>query len=135
MNPRAFAEEERQAMRGGAGQGGVDAFSSLAPRDGSPYPHLDWVPCQQGCCLRWTGREKSRMALQWLEYLIDHFLRPGAHAQGTGRPEFAHFTFDHVVSGTLAGEHEETGELSLIVASDNVLHTETLVPPAPPGPF
>lgn len=125
MNPRVVEQERAQGPRS-KDESTPNPFSTLSPRDGSPYPHLDWVPCIDGCCLLWNGTEKSRMALEWLEYLTDHFLRPGAHAHDSGRREFEHFTFDHQVNGTLAGERDDTGELFLIRARDNVFDVETL---------
>ncbi|WP_446663704.1 hypothetical protein [Flexivirga sp. B27] len=127
MNPRAleFARSQQQSDDEG------DAFKSLVPRDGTPYPHLDWAPCPTGCCLAWDGTEKSRMAEESLQYLIDHFLRPGAHARLDGRPEFEHFTFNHVVSGIIAAERDDTRELFLIVCEDNTIRRELLVRPDP----
>jgi hypothetical protein len=107
-----------------------DPFTTLTPGDGSPYPHLDWKPCPTGCCLSWDSRtEKSRMAEPWLQYLIDHFLCPGALARTSGRPDFADFTFDHVLNGTIAAERDDTRELWLIVCRDNEIDTVQLVAP------
>jgi hypothetical protein len=80
--------------------------------------------------LSWDGRtEKSRMAEAWLQYLIDHFLCPGALARASGRPDFDDFTFDHVLNGTIAAERDDTRELWLIVCSDNEIDTVRLMPP------
>lgn len=87
----------------------------------------DWVPCLDGCCLSWHKVEKSNSAVRELGYLIDHFLRPGAHAAADGRADFAAFTFDHIVSGVIAAERNDTRELFLIVAEDNRIETRTLV--------
>ena len=121
MNPKAFRlERERQP----------DASTTLRPGDGSPYPHLDWNPCIDGCCLSWDGRtEKSRMAEEWLQYLIDHFLRPGARARTSAKPDFAQFTFDHVLNGVIAAERDDTRAMWLIRCRDNEISTEQLVPP------
>ena len=147
MNPRAFRLEQgagrTTAAQGttnagqpvaaasvGGGLVGVNAFTTLTPLDGSPYPHLDWTPCVDGCCLTWDSRtEKSRMAEAWLQYLIDHFLRPGALARTSHRPDFAPFTFDHVLNGTIAAERDDTRELWVIQCSDNEISTVQLVPP------
>jgi len=131
MNPRAVEFDALQERRSGDGHHGWDPFTSLTPRDGTPYPHLDWAPCLEGCCLAWNGTEKSRMSEEWLQYLIDHFLRPGAHARLAGRPEFEQFTFDHVVDGVIAAERDDTRELFLIVCEDNRIRRETLVRPQP----
>ena len=103
------------------------AFSA-ASRSGGPSP-CDWQPGPHGRRLRWVSREKSNNAIPTLRFLIDHFLRPGAHAQSDGRREFAAFSFDHVVSGIVAAERDD-GELFLIVAEDNELTKTVLVPGA-----
>ncbi len=131
MNPRALEFDRLKQRQADRGSSCGDAFTSLAPRDGTPYPHLDWAPCYEGCCLTWDGTEKSRMAEEWLQYLIDHFLRPGAYARLDGRPEFEHFTFDHVVNGTIAAERDDTRELFLILCEDNTIRRKALVAPVP----
>ncbi|WP_404389640.1 hypothetical protein [Humibacillus xanthopallidus] len=142
MNPRALVvEQERQRNEARMVRGARprkrgrrpdvrDPFTTLTPGDGSPYPHLDWTPCTDGCCLQWDSRtEKSRMAEAWLQYLIDRFLRPGAIARTSDKPDFDPFTFDHVVNGLLAATRDDTRELWLIRAVDNEITTEQLVAP------
>lgn len=69
--------------------------------EGLPGPWCDWEPCPHGCCLSWNGREKfnAPRAWRWMEYLIDHFLRPGAAEQAGEKPRFGEFTFDHQMDG------------------------------------
>lgn len=129
MNARALEFDALRERRSGDDHHGSDPFTSLISRDGPP--HLDWGPCLEGCCLAWNGTDKSRMAEESLQYLIDHFLRPGAHARLAGRPEFEHFTFDHVVNGIIAAERDDTCELFLIICEDNTIRRETLVEPQP----
>ena len=141
MNPQAFVIEQEQrrreararparAARRSAHSVIEDPFTTLVPRDGSPYPHLDWTPCAEGCCLNWdSSTEKSRMAEAWLQYLIDQFLRPGAEARTSNRPDFADFTFNHVLNGTIAAERNDTRELWLIVCRDNTVSTQSIVAP------
>ncbi|AKU15024.1 hypothetical protein [Luteipulveratus mongoliensis] len=88
----------------------------------------DWQPCPDGCCLVWQGTEKSNNAMRELTYLIDHFLRPGAHAHRDQRSDFAAFTFDHVVKGVIAAERGDTRKLFLLEARDNEIVERTLVP-------
>lgn len=79
----------------------------------------------------WVSVEKSNTAQQELTYLIEHFLQPGARAQQDGRADFADFTFDHVVSGTVAAVRDDTRELFLLVAKDNTIRRVVLVPGDP----
>lgn len=118
MHPRAAWSEHLAALRDGGRE---------QPRDVVGLWRCDWEPCVEGCCLRWATTEKSNHAVQELGYLIDHFLRPGAEASRDGRPDFGEFTFDHVVSGVVAAERDDTRELFLIVADRNELSTRVLV--------
>lgn len=86
----------------------------------SNFGSCDWEPTVSGTHLRWVQREKSNYAAAEIQYLIDHFLRPGAHAASSGRAQFADFTFDHVVSGVIAAERDD-GRLWLITVVDNVV--------------
>lgn len=87
----------------------------------------EWAPCPEGCCLEWQPGERSDSPRAAVRYLIDHFLRPGAHASLDGRPDFDVFTFDHMVSGTVAAENDETRELYLVTARRNTVRQRTLV--------
>ena len=104
------------------------ASSALTP---AGLWRCDWQPCPDGCCLTWQVVEKSNTAALELTYLVDHFLRPGAHACTDGRADFVAFTFDHVVNGTIAAERGDTRELFLIEARDNEIVEHTLVPGMP----
>jgi hypothetical protein len=42
-----------------------------------------------------------------MSYIIEHFLKPNAHASSTGDPQFAGFTFDHVCNGTIEAQGED----------------------------
>lgn len=114
----------------------------LATRDGgdcwswpsagaSGLPRCDWEPSVDGSCLHWSEVEKSNTAVSELSYLIDHFLRPHALASTDGRADFAPFTFDHRVDGTIAALRGDSRELFLIVAVNNQITTRTLVPGDP----
>lgn len=96
-------------------------------------PRCDWQPCVQGCCLGWERVEKSNTAQRELTYLLDHFLRPGARAAADGRADFAEFTFDHHVHGTIAAERDDTGELFLLLARGDRIIRHVLVPGAAQG--
>ena len=92
----------------------------------APWGRCDWMPCVEGCCLRWRSEEKSNNAVSWLRHLVDHFLCADALARGR-HEDFEDFTFDHVVGGVIAAERGDSRELYLIRAADNVITTQTLV--------
>lgn len=86
----------------------------------------DWEPTTEGCHLRWVPAGKSNDAARQIEYLIEHFLGPDAQAAHSGRPEFAEFSFDHVLSGYIATERDD-GCLTLIQVRDNEIIEMVLV--------
>ena len=92
--------------------------------EGQPGYWCQWVPCPQGCCLAWDGREKFYAGPAWLQYLIDHFLRPGALAEAGGGVQFRRFTFDHDVNGVVVGQQGDNRALfSLTVEHGEVART------------
>lgn len=88
----------------------------------------DWRVGLEGDVLHWRRGERSNDAVQTIEFLVSHYLGPGALAGGCGRPEFDDFTFDHRLDGIIAGERGDTGELFLLRVDDNEITYETLVP-------
>jgi hypothetical protein len=118
-NPRA---EERESVD-------VDTYNRTAP--GQPQLWCQWVPCPDGCCLSFDGREKFYEPVRWMRYLIDHFLKPSAVASASGLPWFELFTFDHVLNGTIVGCRRDTRELFMIVVRNNRVTTKVLRPGDP----
>lgn len=96
------------------------------PPLGQPSLWCDWVPCRDGCCLAYNGAERFYGAVEWLRYLIEHFLRPGAVASRFGAPRFAGFTFDHVLDGMVVGCRRDNKELFAVTVTGNRVHEEVL---------
>lgn len=107
----------------------VEAYNAVAPQQ--PGLWCDWEPCWDGCCLSYNGNEKFYDATNWLIYLTEHFLRPGAYAQASGLPYFVDFTFDHRLDGVIAGCRRDNKELFLIRVDDNAVTEEVLRPADP----
>ena len=116
-NPRAETSE------------GVDPDRYNTPPPGQPNLWCDWQVCWDGCCITWSGKEKSYSMEPWLRYVIDHFLK--AEAEASGDPRFTGFTFDHVLNGTLVGCRRDNKELFTIHARDNAV-TRAVITPADP---
>lgn len=91
-----------------------------------PFGFCDFEPTVDGNALVWMESDKSNHAREWLPYLIDTFLRPGATAATSGREVFERFTFDHVVNGAMAAYRELDGRLFLHVVDDNDCHRLTI---------
>lgn len=98
------------------------------PPQGQPTQWCDWAPCWDGCCLTWEGEERFAGVGTWLGYLVDHFLRPGAAAARVGDPQFAAFTFDHVLDGMVVGCRRDNKQLFAVTVHQNRVREEILRP-------
>lgn len=116
MNPRAALA---QAFH--------DAGGSMSPTGNVPYGVQHWRVCEHGDRISWHRSEKSNDAIAALRFLVDHYLGPGARAQGSDNPDFADFTFDHRLDGVVAGARDDTDELFLVRVCDSVFSHETVV--------
>lgn len=77
------------------------------PPNGQPSLHCCWEPNESGTTIRWDQSEKFYCYVEWLEYLVGHFLKPWGY-QANGRVQWS-------------GEKwEDTGEIE--VAANNVVH-------------
>jgi hypothetical protein len=94
----------------------IDRYNT--PADGQPELWCPWLPSCAGECLVVDDAEKVGAPIEWLQYLLDHFLCPGAWAESSQLGDFDAFTFDHVLSGAVAMHRADTGELSLISVED-----------------
>ena len=128
---RKFAGTRRMARdrgpyfvdgRGDFGQGrDEDVRDFNTPPAGQPGLWCQWVPTEVDGRIEWDGGEKFHNAVAWMRYLIDHFLKPGAQASNADDPQFADFTFDHVVNGHIDAEGEDSGDVWRLVVRDNVV--------------
>lgn len=108
----------------------IDRYNT--PVDGQPELWCPWVPCCAGECLTVDDAEKVGAPVEWLQYLLDHFLRPDARAASSRSSDFEAFTFDHVLSDAVAMHCTETGELSLIGIEDSRV-VQVIVCPGEPS--
>lgn len=93
---------------------------------GQPSLWCHWEPCPQGCCLSFDGLEKSYAPVDWLRYLIQHFLKPRAAAALSDEEWFTGFTFDHVLEGMVVGCRRDNKELFAINVRNNRVSTKIL---------
>lgn len=94
-------------------------LSYNAPPQGQPGLWCQWEPTEDGTAIVWDGREKFYNAPEWLKYLIDHFLKPGAEASRTSDPQFDDFTFDHIVNGEVSAQGEDPDDHWALISSGN----------------
>jgi len=100
------------------GQGrDADIIDYNQPPAGQPGRWCGWVPTETGETIEWNSVEKFYEATAWMQYLVDHFLKPGSHAQG--QPGFEHFTFNHVLNGTIDAQGEDPDDTWQLIVKDN----------------
>ncbi len=93
---------------------GVTDYNS--PPAGQPGLWCQWVPAEDGAALQWDGGEKFYSSAEWMQYLIDHFIKPGALAK-TALP---FLQANHTANGSITAQGEEHGDLWTLVVSNNV---------------
>lgn len=103
-------------------------YNSPPPEQHSLWFH--WVPDEYGTAIEWDGGEKFHNANEWMTYLIDTFLKPGAAvASELANPvpgrvyaeEFEHFTFDHVLNGVIEAQGEDADDRWRLVVTANTV--------------
>lgn len=69
------------------------------------YPgyYCQWVPTEDGIGIEWDGGEKFYEYVEWLEYIIKHFLEPKGY----------------VLNGAVRYQGEEIGDVGRIEVKDN----------------
>lgn len=99
----------------------TDIINYNEPPVGQPGLWCQWVPTDEGDAIMWDDGEKFYNSPEWMQYIIDHFLKPGAIASTVNDPQFAEFTFNHVVNGEIFAEGEESSDVWKLVVTDNVV--------------
>lgn len=117
-----FSETRRMKRKngpyfvGGSGSYGqgrdADILAYNDPPEGQPGLWCQWVPTEDGSALEWNGTEKFYAGAEWMRYLIDHFLKPGAV---TG----IDFCDDHVCNGVIEAQGEDPSDRWDLVVRDN----------------
>jgi hypothetical protein len=128
---RKFAETRRMARSfgpyyvDGPGDFGQertpDVYDYNTAPQGQPGLWCHWVPTDSGSAIEWDGGEKFYYAEEWMAYIVDHFLRPDAEASRSGESQFAGFTFDHVVNGSIEAAGEQADDRWRLDVHDNVV--------------
>lgn len=82
--------------------------------------YCSWVPTDDGLGIEWSTMEKFYDADEWMAYIIDHFLKSDG-VESVDKPEFKHFTFNHVVNGRIEAQGEDADDRWTLVVEDNVV--------------
>lgn len=92
------------------------------PHDGQPGLWCQWVPSEDGAFIEWDGCEKFYDSVEWMQYLIDHFLKPGALAKS----ELPFLQANHVLNGRIRAEGEDGDDRWVLIVTNNAVTTEAL---------
>jgi hypothetical protein len=103
---------------GGRGFAGQDRDASVldynVPPEGQPGLWCEWEPTADGAGIRWNGAEKFYDYVEWLEYLIEHFLRPWGYR----------------LTGEVFWQGERSEDRGVIVVEENRVRVRELPGPA-----
>lgn len=87
------------------------------PPEGQPGLWCQWIPTDDGKYIVWDGGEKFYNSVEWMQYLIDHFLKPNAIAKDT----LPFLQANHTLNGEIFAQGEEPDDVWKLVVTDNVV--------------
>jgi hypothetical protein len=96
---------------GGGGFRGQETDESVLeygnrPPAGQPGLWCQWAPNEEGTAIEWDGSEKFYRYVQWLEYLVAHFLGP----------------WGYLLNGEVTWQGEDESDTGRIVVVENAIH-------------
>jgi hypothetical protein len=99
---------------GGIGMLGQDRDPSVidhnSPPEGQPGLWCQWIPTEDGMAIVWDEGEKFYDYVEWLSYLIEHFLQP----------------WGYVVNGEVSWQGEDPTDRGTIIVRDNIVRTSSI---------
>ncbi len=97
---------------GAAGFAGQDRDPSIvdynSPPNGQPSLWCQWIPTEDGKGIVWDGGEKFYSYIEWLEYLIENFLKP----------------WGYKLNGEVEWQGEDSDDFGKIVVKNNKVSTK-----------
>lgn len=93
---------------------------------GQPGLWCQWTCSDDGEVIEWDGGEKFYNAAEWMKYLVTHLLH-GEEARAyvakhvLEDDRLAHFTFDHVLNGTIHAQGEDSEDTWKLVVEGSVV--------------
>lgn len=97
---------------------GPDVLNYNEPPHGQPSLWCCWIPTQDGRALEWNGSEKFYGALEWMQYLVEHFLQPSPLAR-QAQPEDFEFLQGHELNGLIQAQGEYPLDQWTLFVSEN----------------
>lgn len=86
------------------------------PPTGQPGLWCGWRPTPDGTKIEWDGGEKFYYSLEWMEYLINHFIGPHPVAA-----KQLPFLKPHTLNGKINCKGEEHGDVWCIKVTNNAV--------------
>lgn len=112
----------------GFGQDPSDDIINYNEPGDQPGLWCQWVPTEDGRYIEWDGGEKFYNSPEWMKYIIDHFLRPGALAKA----KLPFLQANHDCNGAIYAQGEDPGDLWTLFVRNNkvsVANAEVTVVP------
>ncbi len=85
-----------------------DVTDGNKPPHGQPGLWCQWTPTDDGTAVEWDGGEKFYNYVEWLNYLIVHFLQP----------------WGYTLNGRVIWTGEDSADKGTIIVTDNKVNTE-----------
>ena len=103
-----------------------DVRNCNSPDPSQPGLWCQWLPSEDGTSIEWDGSEKFCNAPEWMAYIIGTFLdrRPDDEtvaAMVKADLRLVEFTFDHVVTGIIDAQGEDSEDRWRLVVEDNIV--------------
>jgi hypothetical protein len=83
--------------------GAPDVLESSDPPEGQPGLWCQWVPNEEGTAIVYDGGEKFYSFVEWIKYLVEHFLEP----------------WGYKVNGSVMWQGEDIGDVGKIFVRNN----------------
>lgn len=99
-----------------------DIIDYNSPPAGQPGLWCQWRPTDDGTALKWDRGEKFYHATDWMEYLIWHFLKPGAFAASA----LPFLQANHTLNGVILAQGEDINDRWKLIVGDNNVSIQTL---------
>ena len=80
-----------------------------SPPANQPGLWCQWIPSNDGKSIEWDGNEKFYEYVEWLEYIIKHFLKP----------------WGYVLNGEVKWFGEDREDVGLIIVKNNMVSTKS----------
>lgn len=101
----------------------LDVKNCNIPPPSQPGLWCNFEPSFSGTALVWNEAEKTYGAVEWIQYIIDHFLKPGAITQVLAPDHgiFQHFQYNHIRNGEFIAQGEDPEDRWKLKVTNNVV--------------